>query len=875
MPSVINWFGGDPDVLINYLLGLITIVLYAKDKFNTPTYDKESMGPFSHLPPQLLTIDSRYRQGLRIYILLLLALYTALCIIGPSTFQNVQLGFAASTAQLWPVASATFLISTGAAKDSSILGRIEHFVRQYAQRSAYIPKIVSNLAYSIRNVETTPWLKENRDKLKSAEFDERKAALTALIGSTLVARINENPGQQGHLAAWARANIVFHCMQQMFRGVLPSEKLGQIIEVQENVAVLERLKEQRKELEGRLLRAEEHRAGGTGSGAELDMDKLLSDTQRFSKEVSLTIIVLLSQSVRTFSDLKGRLEQLGFRGIELRDNSDHLVYVVMVNFCILLGAFIAYAVASTPYIFDLVRSLVRSVPNTNLLNDFIVTDRSGVLLTLAAGSLIYMIVFKVIDYLREEYLDVSEWQENLQGYVMVVAMASVCSAIISILLMVLVLSPIGLLQYMWEDPIGLVHQFLFQLLVAGVAAGFAVTYLCDAIKVRWMIGHESTDWLEKKSEAEKRGGEGTKERKAERESVGEIIFQEFFRFNGWADVKKIVHGVIAALLVGALTHATIINKRNNRIEKAKSNIDTLLMSFDQNEGWLAQKVRAARDGAADPGFSNYVSLRWEHLTDITCKLRTMHAAVNAFEAGKKELQLDPEFFKPANGPASNPSRGADNVVKCPEAKKATIESQIEELTQICENLNRMGMPQTPKGGTSSLGALPGPGQPQTGQRIIVPTLFLAPERCELSKSSTSDPGEQSFRGLGSSLGELLYTLKGLDQFSKDTGLAAVAFPMVSGFFIAYMFGAGCRIWRAWWLNNEAGQQEVQKLKEQIERIYNKPVDEGRYREWLTSSLNAINGVAPLEAIRYEGSKVRLYAKIEGEQLDLAGIIIDR
>ena len=73
---------------MNYFLGLLIIILYAKDKFNTPTYDKELMGPFSQLPPQFLTIDARYRQGVRTYIFLLLALYTALCIIGPYTFSQ-------------------------------------------------------------------------------------------------------------------------------------------------------------------------------------------------------------------------------------------------------------------------------------------------------------------------------------------------------------------------------------------------------------------------------------------------------------------------------------------------------------------------------------------------------------------------------------------------------------------------------------------------------------------------------------------------------------------------------------------------------------------------------------------------------------------
>src|SRR4029077_10374620 len=124
------------------------------------------------------------------------------------------------------------------------------------------------------------------------------------------------------------------------------------------------------------------------------------------KEVSLTIVVLLSQSVRTFSDLGECLEQLGFRGIELRDNSDHLVYLVMVNFCILLGAFISYGVVtamadlatlksfrSIPYLYDWVQGLGGMVTQSWLANDFSVIDHAGELLLLATGALIYMIAF--------------------------------------------------------------------------------------------------------------------------------------------------------------------------------------------------------------------------------------------------------------------------------------------------------------------------------------------------------------------------------------------------------------------------------------------------------------------------------------------------
>src|SRR5204863_3302998 len=115
------------------------------------------------------------------------------------------------------------------------------------------------------------------------------------------------------------------------------------------------------------------------------------------------------------------------------------------------------------------------------------------------------------------YLDTSEWRENLEGYVMAVVMASVCSAIICILLMVLLLSPLNLLSYIWMDPAGLAQQFMFQLFIAGLAAGFAVSYLRQAVKVKW-------------------GGR-----------LSRIIWDELFSFGELADGIKLVHALLAAL----------------------------------------------------------------------------------------------------------------------------------------------------------------------------------------------------------------------------------------------------------------------------------------------------------------------------------------
>ena len=96
--------------------------------------------------------------------------------------------------------------------------------------------------------------------------------------------------------------------------------------------------------------------------------------------------------------------------------------------------------------------------------------------------------------------------------------------------------------------------------------------------------------------------------------------------------------------------------------------------------------------------------------------------------------------------------------------------------------------------------------------------------------------------------------------------------MITAFLIAYTFGAGCRIWRAWWLNNEAGQQEMHKLKEQIGNIYGQPVRSAEFEQWLITPLKVLNNVAPKEAVRYEGLKARLYAKIESKQIDFGNLL---
>ena len=279
-----------------YFLGLLIIVLFSKDKFNVPTYDKETMGPFAQLPPQSLTIDSRYRSGKFVYLFLLASLYTAICIIGPTTFnldlssvnllgEPMKIGAPPtnpSNPGIWPTAAAAFLVSTGAARDNSILGRIELFIRRYAHKTAYIPNAVSDLAFSLRSLNISLWLIGN-PYVEKSEFNERKAALTHLIGPAFVAKFEENPEQEGELAAWVRANILFYSLQQMFskKPGFANARLDYLTELQENKDAFERLQRTHKN----LLAQFNQQANGS-------LEQEYANVQGFARETSLMIAVL-------------------------------------------------------------------------------------------------------------------------------------------------------------------------------------------------------------------------------------------------------------------------------------------------------------------------------------------------------------------------------------------------------------------------------------------------------------------------------------------------------------------------------------------------------------------------------------------------------
>jgi hypothetical protein len=98
---------------------------------------------------------------------------------------------------------------------------------------------------------------------------------------------------------------------------------------------------------------------------------------------------------------------------------------------------------------------------------------------------------------------------------------------------------------------------------------------------------------------------------------------------------------------------------------------------------------------------------------------------------------------------------------------------------------------------------------------------------------------------------------------------AWGFPAIVTFILAYAFGVGCRYGRARWLYEEADREDGQgeKLKEQIKRAYGETVDADKC---LTFPISSLGNITPLEAIRYEDYRVRLFAKIQRHQIEWKG-----
>src|SRR5262249_45507768 len=136
-------------------------------------------------------------------------------------------------------------------------------------------------------------------------------------------------------------------------------------------------------------------------------------------------------------------------------------------------------------------------------------------------------------------------------------------------------------------------------------------------------------------------------------------------------------------------------------------------------------------------------------------------------------------------------------------------------------------------------------------------LFSNAQNCELAVDVMPvDNADAIFVDLVARMAKLISALQrpaALDRYEYISfGLSAAG-----AFVFALAFGVGFTYWRAWWLNNERERDdgEVARLREQVERSFGTRID---FDAWLIKPLLSINRLTPLEAIRYEDYRGKLF-----------------
>lgn len=801
--------------VVNYLLGALILVLYAKDKFNTPTYDPEAMGPFAHLAPQFLTLDSRYRSGRFLYVALMLALYSAICIVGPTAF-NIdaitaagnpsQYGLSSETAQVWPVAAAAFLVATGAASDNSVLGRIELFIRQYSHKTAYIPSAVSDLAFGLRNLKIVEWLNPQTSAPAGAEGtrlteipQERRRELGALIGEPLLKTAETLPHEEGDLATWIRANILFATLARISTGRTagPSVRLDSIASLKANLEIYESLKKVQKELHD-AISPENPKA----------LEEKSSEVRRFSKDVSLSISVLVSQAARNTADLTAQLEQLGLVGLTLRDRSDHFAYTLIAPVYLLAASFLCAALW-------LSYSLRFPVPSKEIAQGVV---------TVVSGCLAYIVLFRVLDYVRDTALERFDWREHLSAYVRATLVVGIISSVISAVLLVFLLYGTGLLEEAISTPLSLASAVIFQFLVAIVGAGFGMLYM----------------------------------RTAGRTPPRQFRWTDLF-FYKWA----LPHGIAAALLVGGLifftyyqglkesarggyvdVSAKLAELRPNLLERTDpSQRGFWISQYSPDEVWtIRERLQRLEDlWSAD-------QLYWIPESKLTSAAANLVKVCSILNTIKPAVATPPQALRSTDAPLAQD-------VKTPQTGIAAGAPVPTTRSEPAGN--------------------PAPSELSGEMRW---QLFRHVETCGQIDFTAADgfvayqmqEADNGIFSLAYSLGALYQHINRMIYLQRRLDVAIV-FPSLVAFLLAFSFGVGCRYGRHWWLNNEPidSPEQFARLRREIsahEERNKRPAADSDIDRLLATPVQSLSGVPPIEAFHYEDFHNKLLDQLRKDRI---------
>ena len=98
------------------------------------------------------------------------------------------------------------------------------------------------------------------------------------------------------------------------------------------------------------------------------------------------------------------------------------------------------------------------------------------LATAVNATISYLVAFKVLNYCRDNAMETLEWRENSNSYVRAIFIASSLSSVISTIVIVLVFTLFGKLEYVIRTPADVIHLLVFQFVVSLIVSIFGIQY---------------------------------------------------------------------------------------------------------------------------------------------------------------------------------------------------------------------------------------------------------------------------------------------------------------------------------------------------------------------------------------------------------------
>ena len=298
--------------------------------------------------------------------------------------------------------------------------------------------------------------------MRPGDFEDRKTALVALIGENAAKKFEQNPDREGEVAAWIRTNILFYSLRQIFNKNIHNIRLDNLAEADDYKANFDQFESTHDEMLTRFARSE----ALSGSAAE----QTHREVQKFAREASLTMAVLLLRAARNSNELNSILNGLGFQVLDTHEQSDHFGYVSSVILSIAAGAALSAAILLVPPLFRLWKI---NWTNPDLYLGAVV---------IINGLLLYLVMFKVLDFSRDRLLDAQNWSESFGSYMRVTLSSSILTTVISIVLLVLILSLFNWVKYVVYSLTAFAWLVVFQEILAATGIMFGLLYLRQAAR---------------------------------------------------------------------------------------------------------------------------------------------------------------------------------------------------------------------------------------------------------------------------------------------------------------------------------------------------------------------------------------------------------